>query len=170
MFAKCTWRWSDNGAKYSVEIQKLQREFDGRFQDFRSWENYMKMFLMPFDIDVESVPKDVQTNLLNCWITSIWKQNFNQKRLWNFTKIVSQKQDLRTCSKIVCLLWSAYLCEQFFSKMKYYKPKYRNRISDAHFHATLRIAAEPNTTNIRPVQQTKQFHKSHCKHVTEQRK
>ena len=61
MFAKCTWRWSDNGAKYSVEIQKLQREFDGRFQDFRSLENYMKMFLMPFDIDVESVPKDVQT-------------------------------------------------------------------------------------------------------------
>jgi len=48
--------------------------------------------------------------------------------------------------------------------MKYCNSKYRNRTSYAHLHDTLRIAAlsmDPNITPIRPMQQKKQFHKSH---------
>jgi len=41
---------TDSGAKYTVEILKLQCEFDGRFQDFCSLENDIKMFLMPFTV------------------------------------------------------------------------------------------------------------------------
>ena len=66
---------------------------------------------------------------------------------------------------------SADLCEQFFSKMKYCKSKCRNRLSEAHLHDIILIAVlsmEPNIATI--MQQKKQLHKSHCKHVAEQRK
>ena len=41
-----------------------QRKFDRRFQDFRSLENGIKMFSMPFNIDVESVPIEVQMEFI----------------------------------------------------------------------------------------------------------
>ena len=41
-----------------------QRKFDRRFQDFRSLENGIKMFSMPFNINVESVPIEVQMEFI----------------------------------------------------------------------------------------------------------
>ena len=62
VFAKCTWkRWKwHTDAEYADEIVKLQREFDRQFQDFRNLESGIKMFSIPFEFDVESVPIDVQ--------------------------------------------------------------------------------------------------------------
>jgi len=43
-----------------IKSYKLQREFDRRFQDFRNLENGIQIFSIPFEIDAESVPIDVQ--------------------------------------------------------------------------------------------------------------
>jgi len=60
-------------------------------------------------------------------------------------------KDFKTCSKLIRVFGSIYLCEQFIFKIKYCKSKCRNGISDAHMHDTRRIAAssmEPNTTTF----------------------
>jgi len=54
--------------------------------------------------------------------------------------------------------------------MKYLKSKCQNIISEAHLHDIIRIAAlstEPNIATT--MQQKKQFHKSHGKHVAKQK-
>jgi len=72
--------------------------------------------------------------------------------------VPSPKRHLRTvlepneipkrAQKLICDFGRTYLCEQLFSKMKYCKSKCRNRISDAHLHDTLRIAASNTESNI----------------------
>ena len=39
---------------------KLQCEFDRQFQNFCNLESGIKMISIPFEIDIESVPIDVQ--------------------------------------------------------------------------------------------------------------
>jgi len=46
--------------KTLIEIAKLQLEFYHRFQDFHNVESGVNMFSIPLEIDVESVPIDVQ--------------------------------------------------------------------------------------------------------------
>ena len=62
VFAKCTWRWWKwhTDVENADEIANLQLECDRRFQDFCSLESGIKMFSLPFEIDVKSVPIDVQ--------------------------------------------------------------------------------------------------------------
>ena len=77
---------SDNGAKYADEIVKLQREFNRRFQDFRSLENGIKMFSMPFNINVQSVPIDVQMEFIESQNDLDLKAKFLSKMLLEFYK------------------------------------------------------------------------------------
>ena len=56
---KVRWRWWKwhTDTEYADEIVKLQREFGLQFQDFGNLESGIKI---PFEIDVELVPTDVQ--------------------------------------------------------------------------------------------------------------
>ena len=140
-------------------------------------ENGIKILSMPFSIDVESMPISVQMEFIELRNDLDLKAKFLSKTLLELYKECFPRTRFpkisKRASKLICLFGSTYLCEQFFSKMKYCTcmSKCRIRISDAHLHDTLRIAASSMESNITTImQQKKQFHKSHCKHVSEQRK
>ena len=98
---------SHNVAKYADEIVKLQREFDRRFQDFRSLENGIKMFSMPFHIDVESVLIDVQMEFIELQNDLDLKTKFLSKTFLGFYKECLQRTRFPKISKhaqkLICL-------------------------------------------------------------------
>ena len=85
-------------------------------------------------------------------------------------KVSSKNKISKIGHKVISLLGSTNFCEQFFSIMKCYKSKSRNKISDAHLRDTLHLAISSMESNIATTLQLKQFHKSRCKHVAKQRK
>ena len=102
------------------------------------------MFSMPFNINVESVPIDVQMEFIELQSDLDLKAKFVSKTLLEFYRVSPQNKiskDFKTCSKTDLFVWKYLSLRQFFFKMKYCKSKCRNRISDAHLHDTLRIAA-----------------------------
>jgi len=120
---------------------------------------------MPFGIEVEAVPTDVQTEFIELQDDLDLKAKLLSKMLLEFCKVFPKNKiskDFKTCSKLICLFRSTYRCEQFFSMMKYHKSKCQNGISDISLHDTLRIAASSMEANITTImQQKKQFRKLH---------
>lgn len=75
--------------------------------------------------------------------------------------VPSNYKNLRDCAQFILTLFpSTYLCEASFSKMKYLKNKYRNRLS-THLEDAMRIACSPNDANIDEIAKQVQHHKSH---------
>ena len=104
---------SDNGVKYAGEIVKLQREFNHRFQDFRSLENNIKIFSMLFNIDVESVPIDVQMEFIELQNDLDLKAKFLSKTIREFYEECLPRSRYpkisKRAQKLICLFGSTYL-------------------------------------------------------------
>ncbi|CAM1299181.1 GTF2IRD2B (predicted) [Pycnogonum litorale] len=154
------------GGRYSTEIEKLTAEFSRRFQEFRANENDFKIFSMPFSVDPVTAPTNLQLELIDLQNNMDLKAQCLSKPLVGFYKdCVSDESSpnlLHHAMKTVTLFGSTYLCEQFFSKLKYSKSKNRNSISDEHLENTLRIASSRMKPDICAIMnQKKQFHPSH---------
>ena len=119
------------------------------------------MFSVAFDIGIKSGTTNTQIEIIEL------KNNLNLK-----ASIVSnQNKILKSAQKLICLFESTYLREQFFFKPNYSKFKSQSRISDAHLHDILCIAAsimEPNIATI--MHQKNEFYQSHCKCCRTKRK
>jgi 17beta-estradiol 17-dehydrogenase/3beta-hydroxysteroid 3-dehydrogenase/mitotic-spindle organizing protein 1 len=79
-----------------------------------------------------------------------------------FPKIIAHAQ------KIMAMFASSYVCEQTFSTMKLRKNSIRNRLTNKHLFALLKVASsqlEPAFENI--IENQKQFHISHTPTMVE---
>ena len=113
---KCVWSFpclqtalgddeSDSGAKYAVEIVKLQHELDRWFQDISSLENGIEMFLTLFDIDVASVPVDVRVEFIELQNDLHLKAKCLSKPLLKFYSECLPRTRFKTCSTFDLLDW-----------------------------------------------------------------
>lgn len=136
-----------SGDDYVSAIEKLQREFDERFADFKVHRDTFKLFADPFSADVESVPSVLQNELIDLQCNSELKAKFREAqgkadKIGMFLRelLPSFPELSRVFSHVLCLFGSTYVCEKLFSTMNFTKSKYRSRLTDAHLEAGLRVS------------------------------
>ncbi|CAI6365478.1 unnamed protein product [Macrosiphum euphorbiae] len=97
-------------------------------------------------------------------LEAIFKEKREQKEYIEFWNLVPGKyKTLQKCAHFLMTMFtSTYLCETSYSKMKYAKNVYRNRLTDSHLDDLLRVACsnyKPDMSKI--VKKLSQFQNSH---------
>jgi len=151
--------------EFSQLLKKLHTEFQTRFQDFKNIQSSLNVFAMPFNVDPENVPAESQLEIIEMQCSTHLKQLFlNSTRLDFYSALPKAefKKIIAYAQKIMAMFASSYGCEQTSSTMKLRKNSIRNRLTDEHLFALLKVASsqmEPAFENI--MEDQKQFHMSH---------
>ncbi|KAG0433364.1 General transcription factor II-I repeat domain-containing protein 2A [Dictyocoela muelleri] len=137
---------------YGDELHKLAENFAVRFVDFKNKETKFTIFAHPLGADVYNAPQNLQLELIDLQADFELKSKFNNVSLLDFYKLYLQEEkypNLRSFArKIISLFGSTYICEQFFSKMKYNKSKTRSRITDDNLEKSMRVSLSKLNINI----------------------
>ncbi|XP_025421055.1 uncharacterized protein LOC112691116 [Sipha flava] len=94
----------------------------------------------------------------------IFKEKREQKEYFEFWNLVPGKyKTIQKCAHFLLTMFtSTFLCETSYSKMKYAKNVYRNRLTDSHLDDLLRVACskyKPDLSKI--VKELSQYQNSH---------
>lgn len=148
------------------ELKRMQEEFARRFKDFRTCEDQMKIFSMPFDVDPSDAPVELQMELNELQSDFDVKTQFLNRNLVDFYKYGlphTQYPNLTFHSKrFLVLFGSTWICEYLFSRMQLVKSNKRNSLSDAHLEDELRLAVTNIPADIEKLlDDSKQFQVSH---------
>ena len=134
--------------KYINFLCDLQAKFSRRFADVRAHKNALTLFGTPLLANVNDVDAHLQMELIELQSNSILRSKLQEVEVLEFYQkhlLVQQyPQLLSHARKIASLFGSTYTCEQFFSMMKLAKSNSRNRLTDDHLDAVLRLS----TTNL----------------------
>ncbi|CAM5139827.1 unnamed protein product [Eretmochelys imbricata] len=101
------------------------------------------MFALPFSVDLEIAPWDLQMELIDMQCNTSLKTKFRgtEDATEFFRQLPSSSQNLcKTFRKIMSLFGRTYICEKLFSTMNVNKSKYRTHLSDAHLAAILKVS------------------------------
>ncbi|XP_043917683.1 general transcription factor II-I repeat domain-containing protein 2B-like isoform X2 [Protopterus annectens] len=154
-----------NTEKYAALINSLSQDFESRFQDFRKHQQHFSIFATPFSVDINMLPANLQLECIELQSDIQLKEKFLQESLLDFYKLYLSKEKYPSLHEhalfMTSLLGSTYICEQFFSRMKYTKSKIRTKISDEHLENTLRIATVSIKTDVDALISKRQAQCSH---------
>lgn len=146
-------------------VTGLCDEFERRFPQFDASKTPIKIFAEPFNINPETAPVDLQMELIEIQCDNRLKQHYESHELVEFYSDYLPKQTYpvlyRHALRMVSLFGSTYLCEQFFSRMKHTKNKYRTTLTDQHLMQQLRVAASTTRPDIDRIVRGKQYQVSH---------
>lgn len=134
----------ENLNRYVRILEKLKSEFvENRLADFRVMQNDFSLLANPFTVDLRNVRSELQTEVASLQCDTFLKSRCNNLFGVDVFKILDKSKYplLKSFSiSIISMFGSTYICEQFFSKMKYVKSKGRSRLTDEHLFAQLKIA------------------------------
>ena len=100
------------------DIQKLITEFESRFKIFRSEETVLSfnIFSSPFNTDVETVPDELQMQLIYLQNDTDLKNKFQNVEIHNFYQNYTNLEKIPRlgahAKQIMTLFGSTYVCEQ----------------------------------------------------------
>ena len=87
------------------------------------------LFAMPFSVDVDSAPHELQMEIIELQSSGMLKDKFDSVPLANFyTEYVPKSTYSHlydNAKRVMCMFGSTYCCDQLFSKMNYTKNKLR---------------------------------------------
>ena len=127
----------------------------------------MSIIRDPFSTNIDSVPSDIQLELIDSQCDASMQDLFRNKTddITNFNRHLNKEKyvNLRSLAKkILVIFGSTYICEQTFFIMNHNKSPNRSRISDEHLHAILRISTSTFDPDIETLtNKCKQLHLSH---------
>jgi len=168
---------ADNYVIISEYLAALCKEFEGRFYEMRNLKNCLLFVENPWHLETATITQlsalgfeyaklfDEYIDFKNDTnLEILFKEMRGDKNYAEFWKLLPAKYEtLHKCANLLLTMFASnYLCESSFSKMKYAKNVYRNRITDAHLDAVLRIACTtyiPDFSEI--VNELNQTQKSH---------
>lgn len=154
--------------KYTKILKDLLTEFDRRFACLHAIEGDLSVVRNPFLVDADSVPDDLQLEIIELQCDDGLHALFEKVKEENieafYQKLdITKFKNLRTLAKRMLVIFgSTYICEQTFSGMKHNKNKLRSRLTDAHLEASLKISTshfEPDFEKL--VGECKLLHLSH---------
>ncbi|KAJ8387289.1 hypothetical protein AAFF_G00157850 [Aldrovandia affinis] len=92
---------AEKGTEYAQIITDRQEEFRRRFKDFHSSEDAITLFAQPFSVRADTVPEELQMQLIKFQCDSWLKQKFDKVPLNEFYKFVIGEisGDQNTCSE-----------------------------------------------------------------------
>jgi len=138
-------------AQFAEKISVLSAEFTRRFADFEAQKCRFELLSNPFAVDVESVPTNLQMELIELQCSDTLKSKYDAVGAAQFPCFIPDTMPhLRTqAAQMLSMFGSTYICEQLFSLMKMNKTSHRSRLTDEHLHSILRISsAQSLTPNI----------------------
>jgi hypothetical protein len=142
----------------------LKEQFQTRFRDFKSAENHIRIFENPFAVEIETLPTDLQLEVIKLTSNNNFKDYFKENGLQKFYTALPEDSFPNVknhAREIMSIFSSTYFYEHKFSKMKYVKSKYRTNLSDEHLQATLLIGTTKLDANYKEILKSKQFQISH---------
>lgn len=153
-------------ARYENEILKLKQDFEKRFQDIRAKEKEVKIFANPFTCTIADAAPELQAELIDVQNDIALQGIFDSKKVVEFYRDIPANQFpnlVQFAKRFTSLFGSTYQCETLFSRMKFFKNKQQNSITDKHLNDTLIIA---NNNNIKIdfqklLENPSQLHPSH---------
>ncbi|KAL3885764.1 hypothetical protein ACJMK2_025805 [Sinanodonta woodiana] len=156
---------TESAEKYSQQLSHLNEEFVRRFADFKLLEKDFPLLTVPFTIDIDSVPAELQLELIDLQNGIVLKEQFKGLEMMQFWSSLWKDKflNLQTFArKMFTLFASTYICEQTFSTMNLNKSKCRSQLTDANLTSIMRIV----TSTISPgfekrVKTCSQLHSSH---------
>lgn len=150
---------------YVSQLNRLENEFNKRFEDFKKIEIDLQIFSSPFAVNCEEIAANYQLEIIELQSDDTLKQLFNNSSRLDFYKNLPKHNFpnlIKHAQKMMSMFGSSYLCEQVFSTMKLRKNKLRNKLTDEHLECVLRISSsniEPNFDDI--INEQSKFHLSH---------
>ena len=151
--------------KYTAAIASLSEEFGGRFRDFYAMDKDMQLFSSPFSVDADTVPHQLQLELIELQCDDQQRGRQQHLSLVEFYRQLDKGKYPQTrlfAKRMLSLFGSTYLCEQTFSIMNLNKTRVRSRLTDAHLRDILRISTSALKPDLSCVMQARsQFHPSH---------
>ena len=154
-----------NFLKYSTEITNLLEEFNTRFSYMQKFEEIFKIFLAPFNVEVESAPPNLQMELIEL------QSNIELKCLYEgsnkieyYQKYILEDQFPNLRRLIMCIIsafGTTYRCESYFSKLNLVKTKCRSRLLDKNMTNQLRCASTKLPIDIKKISSKIQKQRSH---------
>ena len=155
-----------NSDKYISAIVSIKTQFESRFYDTKNQKDKFDLFAMPILVDVNTVPHEMQMEIIKLESSNMLKAKYDSVTIANFFKEYVQKStyphlfDNAKC--LMCMFGSTYCCEQLFSKMNYTKNKLCTHLSDRHLNNVLQISSTklPVDFNVLTITR-KQHHPSH---------
>ena len=120
---------------FATFIDDLIDQFNDRFQDMWNQRDSFKLFASPFDVEVEKAPVELQMELIELQCSSELSLQDKANDIVKFYKNHVMANGtfpglVQHVKKMCCMFGSTYLCEGFFSKMKYTKSRIRLRMTD----------------------------------------
>ena len=123
------------------------------------------MFSCPFHVEVNNVPENLQMELIELQCNNKVKQLFASTSKINFynTYITSVRYfNLRYfAQKVESSFRSTYVCETFYSKMKFTKSSSRVSLTDANLENQLKYATSNININFQKLSERKDKQISH---------
>jgi hypothetical protein len=101
------------------ELKVLIEQFDTRFADFQNKDSTFTTFARPMEADVNSVPENLQMEVIELQADLVLKSQFNiiaLKDVYKLYLVEAKYTNLRAFSrKIICLFGNTYMSENFFN-------------------------------------------------------
>ena len=145
-------------AQYALECSSLLETFTARFQDIESKQlELVDVFSNPFNVTPASAPTEFQLELIKLRNDDTLKAMYLNKPLLEFDRVYVSKEEFPNLRASTL----TSLCEQFFSKMKIAKSRYRSRVADENLSMQLRVATSSVRPNIRRLVKQKSLQISH---------
>lgn len=150
---------------YVQIVAGLYDEFVRRFPQFDASKIAINTFADPFNVNPETAPVHLQMELIEIQCDNRLKHHHERHEIVEFYHDFLPKQTYpgiyKHALRMVSLFGSTYLCEQFFSKMKHTKNKYRTMLTDQHLTQQLRVASSSTRPDIERIVREKQYQVSH---------
>ncbi|XP_077976074.1 general transcription factor II-I repeat domain-containing protein 2-like [Styela clava] len=148
-----------------LDLCCLLERFNARFTDIKSKKLELDIFSIPFIVTPASAPSELQLELMKLQSDDTLKAMYLNMPLLEFYRVYVSKKEFPNL-RASALKWSSvfgstYLCEQFFSKMKYTKSRYRSRLTDENLGLQLRVSTSSICPNIERLVKKKEYRKSH---------
>ena len=151
---------------FATFIDDLVGQFNNRFQDMRNQRENFKLFVSPFDVEVEKASAELQMELIElqctCELSLQYKTNdilqFYKKHVMSHGTFPGLVQHAK---KMCCIFGSTYLCESLFSKMKYTTSRSRSRLTDEHLEYHLKLSIYSLGVNIEDLSKVMQHQVAH---------
>jgi len=150
--------------KYASCTEKLLDAFSTRFSDFRAKKSLYSVFSDPLGVDVETLPTELQLEVIEIQSSSALRAVLREKGLLDFYKLLDKEKYPAIVSnalKLVSVFGSRYICEQAFSIMNLNKSKLRSRLTDDRLHAVMRVACSQLSPNIEQLSANMKCNVSH---------
>ena len=148
-------------------VTQLQEEFSAHFSDLWGYKDNFKLLTLPFDVDVESAPSEVQMELVDLQCSDELKSRFtaavSHADFWRKHILLTKHFPglVDSAMRTVAALGSTYYCEQLFSRMKLTKSKSRAQLTDGHLNNVLLLSVSSVAPDISSLSAQKQHQVSH---------